>query len=117
MGTSYTFKCVICSYSVKTSGEVSYGMHYVVCPHVCMDCEIITDVIIGMFGQSYLKVELEDPKNYHVPDFVIEEKDKFYTCEKCNGSDLIIWDNEKNKCPKCNGTMAIDPSVPSVNWD
>ena len=62
MGTSYTVKCVICSYSVETSGEVSYGMHYVVCPHVCMDCKIITDAIIGMFGQSYLKVELEDPK-------------------------------------------------------
>ena len=39
-----------------------------------MDCEIITDVIIGMFGQSYLKVELEDPKIMYVPDFVIEGK-------------------------------------------
>ena len=66
MGTSYTVKCDICSYSVETSGKVSYGMHYVVCPHVCMDCKIITETIIGMFGQSYPKEELEDPKNYHV---------------------------------------------------
>ena len=55
-----------------------------------MDCKIITYAIIGIFCQSFLKEDLEDPKNYHVPDFVIEEKDKFYISEKCKGSYLTI---------------------------
>jgi len=117
MGTSHTYKCDNCAYSVETSGEVSYGMHYVFSPFKCNDCKIITDVIVGLFGEIYFEEQFKDPVANMIPDFVLEEKDKFYCCEKCNGKNIASWDSALRNCPKCNGRLNIDPSMPSVNWD
>ena len=117
MGTSYTFKCDKCSYSVESSGETSSGMHYVVSPHICNDCKIITDVAIGMFGRPYLRASFDNPKKYELPDFIMKRRNEFYKCEKCEGDNIIEWDAETGECPKCEGKMEIDVSIPSVNWD
>lgn len=117
MGTSHTYKCDSCAYSVETSGEVSYGMHYVFIPYKCNDCKIITDAIVGVFGEVYFEEQFKDPVANMIPDFVLEEKDKFHCCEKCNGKNIARWDSALRNCPKCNGRLNIDPSMPSVNWD
>ncbi len=117
MGTSHTYKCDSCAYSVETSGEVSYGMYYVFCPYKCNDCSIITDAIVGVFGEVYSEEQFKNPELGYIPDFVIKEKDKFFCCDKCNGENITNWDSKKRECPKCNGKLNIDPFMPSVNWD
>ena len=47
---SYTFKCNKCDYNVESTGEVSVGMQAVLSPYICNDCNIITDVMVGMSG-------------------------------------------------------------------
>ena len=92
-------------------------MHYVVSPHICNDCRIITDVAVGMFGQSYLRASFDNPKENKLPDFIIESKNEFYRCEDCNGDNIIDWDSKLGECPKCDGKMILDKSIPALNWD
>ena len=117
MGTRYTYKCDECSYSVDTSGETSIGMYYVVSPYKCNDCNIVTDVIVGMFGQIYFEEQFEDSKIHELPEFIRAEKNKYYNCEECNGKNITDWDSVKSSCPKCNGVLNVDPTKPIVNWD
>ena len=117
MGTRYTFECNKCNYNVESSGETSSGMHYVVSPYICNDCKIITDVAVGMFGICYLKQAFDNPKENELPDFIIESKNEFYKCEKCEGDNISDWDSESGECPKCSGKMEIDEDSPTVLWD
>ena len=117
MGTSYTFKCNKCNYSVESSGKLDYGMQFVVSPYVCNDCNIVTDVIVGMQGLYFPKEWFDNPKKHDIPEYMVEMRDQFYTCEKCNGENLIGWDSDSGKCPKCDGKMSKDDEAGTMLWD
>ena len=117
MGTSYTFKCNKCNYSVGSSGKMDYGMEFVVSPHICNDCDIVTDVIVGMQGLCFPKEWLDNPKKHDIPEYMVEMRYQFYNCEKCEGENLSDWDSDTGECPKCDGKLKIDKNKPSVNWD
>ena len=117
MGTQYTFKCNKCNYCVESSGKLDYGMQYVVSPYICNDCNIITDVIVGMQGQSYPKESFDNPKKYGLPEFIVKMKNQFYTFEKCDGEHLTDWDSNLGACPKCDGKMLKDNKAAPLLWD
>ena len=117
MGMSYTFKCNKCDYNVESTGEVSVGMQAVLSPYICNDCNIITDVMVGMSGDVYLKEWFENPKESPLSDFEVDMKDEFFTCGECDGDNLTDWNPRWRKCPKCNGRMVKDKNEPSLLWD
>ncbi len=117
MGTRYTFKCNKCGYDVESTGDLDYGFHAVLRPYICNDCNIVTDAIVGIQGMEYPKEWIENPRGDEVPEFVLEEKDDFYTCEECNGKNLTIWNPKWRKCPKCSGRMKLNKSGMVICWD
>jgi len=108
MGSFYTFKCNKCDYDVESTGNLDYGMIAVLRPYICNDCNIVTDVLVGGEGREYPKELIENPEGNYIPEFVLLEKDEYYTCRKCNGENLTIWNPKWRKCPKCGGRMLID---------
>ena len=117
MGSIYTFKCKKCSYNVESSGDFDFGMHAVVRPYICNDCNIVTDALVGKYGREYPKEWIDNPKGKDVPDVVSVMKDSFYTCEECNGKNLTLWNPKWRKCPKCSGRMKLDKDGMTVYWD
>ena len=117
MGTSYTFKCNKCDYDVLSTGDLDYGFFAVLRPYICNDCNIVTDALVGREGREYPKELIENPEGNDIPGLVLLEKDEYYTCEKCNGDNLTIWNPEWRKCPKCNGRMLLDKTEYPMLWD
>ena len=117
MGTRYTFECNKCNYKLESSGKPSSAMLYVVSPYLCIDCKIITDVAVGIYGDSYSKEFIDNLKRHLLPSFIKDHKDDFYKCEECNGENLESWDSEKGDCPKCDGNLSIDKDAPIMCWD
>ena len=58
---------------------------------------------MGVFGEVYFEEQFKDPVANMIPDFVLEEKDKFYCCEKCNGKNIENWDSKKRECQNVMG--------------
>ncbi len=120
MGAIYTFKCNNCSYDVESCGNLDYGLFGVWRPFICNDCNIITDTLVGQHGVEYQKEWIENPKSDDVPQFMYinineEEKDDYYTCEKCNGKNLTVWNPKWRKCPKCGHRMIKGSEI--ALWD
>ena len=116
MGTLYTFKCNKCGYDVESSGDFDFGMHAVVRPYICNDCNIVTDVLVGQQGVEYPKEQIENPKGDEASKFLLfEDKDEYYTCEKCNGKNLTVWNPKWRKCPKCGHRMIKGSEI--ALWD
>ena len=47
----------------------------------------------------------DNPKKHDIPEYMVEMRDQFYNCEKCEGENLIGWDSDSGTCPKCDGKM------------
>jgi len=97
---------------VVSTGDFDYGMVAVVRPYICNDCNIVTDAIVGRYGVLYPYNLISgmplSPKGDRVPGFVLDMKNRFYTCEECNGKNLTVWNPKWRKCPKCGGRMKLD---------
>ena len=117
MGTSYTFHCSDCGYRFESTGKTSSGMQYVVRPYICKDCNILTDVCVGMYGESFLKEEFNKSNKKLFSTYMKENMDTFFKCEECNGENLVDWDSKDGDCPKCNGSLSIDKDAPVMCWD
>ena len=102
MGMRYTFQCNKCDYNVESAGDESM---------------VITDAMVGMYGDTYLKEWFENPKNSPLSEFALSRKDEFFTCEECEGDNLTDWNPKWRKCPKCTGRMLIDKDKPAMLWD
>lgn len=105
MGQTFIYKCSNCGYEVETSGKKDFGMRSVVKPYICNDCKVITDVLIGEFGEEFSK----DKK----PDGYSD----FYKCTECGGENISVWNTTKKPCPKCGSKMKTDPDSPIMLWD
>ncbi len=57
-------------------------------PHICKDCNELTDVFVGKFGEKFEK------NNYPKDEF------EYYKCEHCGSEQIILWDKKKKPCPK-----------------
>tara|TARA_B100000579_G_scaffold223643_1_gene182991 strand:- start:713 stop:1066 length:354 start_codon:yes stop_codon:yes gene_type:complete len=117
MGMRYRFQCNKCDYNVESAGDESMGMQAVVSPYICNDCNIVTDAMVGMYGDTYLKDWFENPKGSPLSDIALSRKDEFFTCEECEGDNLTDWNPKWRKCPKCSGRMLIDKDKPAMLWD
>lgn len=117
MGTKYVFKCSKCEYKLESSGKKSRGMFYVVSPYLCIDCKIISDVTVGILGESYLQEWFDTPNDNLLPNYILENKNEFYRCEECEGRNLKVWDSSIGDCPKCDGNLSIDKDSPITLWD
>jgi DNA-directed RNA polymerase subunit RPC12/RpoP len=115
VGAIYTFKCKKCSYDVESSGDFDFGMHAVVRPYICNDCNIVTDALVGQQGVEYPKEQIENPEGNDIPELVLLDKDEYYTCEKCNGKNLTVWNPKWRKCPKCGHRMIKGSEI--ALWD
>ena len=113
MGTSYTFNCNKCNYSVQTSGKHDVGMHAVTDTYVCNSCKEIVDVLVGLHGETFLKEKIHLLK---LQDDFLDESE-FYSCPECGLVDIIEWDKKKKPCPKCGGKMKIDKNGEIILWD
>ena len=102
-----------CDYDVMSSGGLDWGMRAVVRPYICNDCNIVTDVLVGLHGKEYPRELLEHPDSNEIPGFARledEEKQEFYTCTECKGKNIILWNPRWRRCPKCGGRMLRDES-------
>ena len=121
MGMRCTFKCNKCGYDVESTGDLSYGMEAVLRPYICNDCNIVTDAIVGRYGVLYPYNLISgmplSTKGDRVPGFVLDMKNRFYTCEECNGKNLTVWNPKWRKCPKCGGRMKLDKGGMVIMWD
>ena len=117
MSVLVRLQCNKCSYYVSTTGKSGLGMEYSSHPYKCNDCNIVTDVTVGIMGQTYNKEDFIKSKIHELPEFVIAEKDKFFCCHKCDGGNLSLWDTDLSPCPKCDGRMSIDSNFPIANVD
>ena len=113
MGTSYTFRCNKCNYSVQTSGKHDVGMLAVTDTFICNSCREIVDVLVGLRGETFLKEEIKDKIK---PDTDIKDFE-FYSCPECNSKDIVKWDSKRKPCAKCNGTMKKDNKGSIILWD
>lgn len=93
MGSSYTFTCTNCGYQEESSGKLDSGMMSVVEPHICNDCNEITDVLVEEYGHKIDKSDLANKK-----------KD-YYLCSTCSSENIILWDTKLKPCPKCETKM------------
>ena len=65
MGTSYTFHYNDCAYRKESTGKTSSGMQYVVRLCIFKDCNILTDVCVGLYGEPFLERDFNKKiKNY-----------------------------------------------------
>ena len=126
MGSSHIFKCNKCGYEKESSGALDWGFRAVVEPHICNDCNELTDVIVGdsnygpdtvdMFDlpqKEYIKKKKLDKDN--LPD-ELENKEDFYKCWECGSKNLTVWDTRKKPCPKCGGRMKNTHTIVTM-WD
>ena len=84
MGTSYTFTCNKCGYQVESSGKLDYGMLAVVEPHICRDCNELSDVVVGTYGHK------TDKKG-----IIADAELNYYKCCNCKSDNITVWDARK----------------------
>ena len=104
VGETFTYKCSGSDYHVQTSGKIDYDFHADVRPYTCNDCKILTDVLVGERGRVFRKEK-----------FSADQTD-FYKCPKCEGDNIIVWDNKKKPCSIV-GKMIKDSKQPIMMWD
>ena len=97
METSREYKTYTCScgYKADVFGQKQKDFNGTFETHVCLNCRILIDC-----GTEDVKVKdifLED--FYYYP---VEPK-----CLCCDKSDLILWDVDLCKCPKCESKMSM----------
>ena len=68
--------CNKCDYSYLTTGVSGLGMEYSSYPYICNDCNIVTDVTVGVFGRAFNKEDFSKSRIHELPNFVIAEKEK-----------------------------------------
>ena len=107
----YKYVCESCEYDVQSSSDIDFGMMAVVEPHTCLDCKIVTSVLIGSYGIMY------NPHNDNLSLFSEEEIASFFKCEKCDGENIKPWSKYNRRCPKCNERMKEDKNGITVCWD
>ena len=112
MGTSYTFRCNKCNYSVQTSGKLDYGLLAVTNPYVCNSCKQIVNVLVGLRGEIFLEERIKK-KEYPEENYDF----KFYLCPVCGADTITEWDTRRKPCPKCDGRMRIDKNDGMIMWD
>ena len=73
--------------------------------------------LVESYGAIYFEEQFKDHKSHMIPDFVIDEKDKFFCCKKCYGKNNNSWDSHLRRCPKLIGWLSIDSSISSIHWN
>lgn len=102
MGRISSYKCFDCGYKVTSSAGPDRGMIAATDTFVCLDCEIVQDILI---------------KKYRNLDGSPVKEDPSIACGKCGGDKLVKWDSEKKPCPKCGSKMERDKSGVTIFWD
>jgi DNA-directed RNA polymerase subunit RPC12/RpoP len=102
MGIKSSYKCPDCGYKVTTSAGPDRGMIAATDTFVCQDCEIVQDILI---------------KKYRNFDDSSVDENIIISCNKCGGSNLIKWDNEKKPCPRFAAKLKQDKSGLTFYWD
>ena len=112
MGTLYPFRCNKCGYQVTTSGGHDYGMMAVTDTYICKSCKAIVDVLVGKYGETFSKEDIQLKENNSESDL------HYYVCPICHSDkQLEKWSKEERRCPRCEGKMGIISRVNFISWD
>ncbi len=107
MGRSNTYKCPCCNYKVITSAGPDAGFMAATNTFVCLDCKIVTDIVIKKFNRLI-----------NQSDQAFENADITpIKCSTCEGINLKEWDIKKKPCLKCETSMKISSSGLIISWD
>jgi len=98
MGTLYVFACSGCGYSSEVSGGADGGFMAQTETMVCSTCRGVGDVIVGTRSPELISA------------------DELNKCPECEGRDLTPWAKSR-PCPRCKGTMEVNPAGPTTLWD
>ena len=98
MGTLYVFACSGCDYTAEVSGGADGGFMAKTETMVCRTCREVVDVMVGT----------------NTPELI--SADELNRCPECEGKDLTPW-AESRPCPRCKGTMEVNPAGPTTLWD
>jgi hypothetical protein len=112
MGTKTSFKCNQCGYTTIISGGHDCGMLAVTDTYMCKTCKNIVDVCVGEYGKRFLKDEIKT-MNADLDSYL-----QFYKCPVCESEEeLVLWNNKKRPCPRCDGKLEDDATGMIINWD
>jgi hypothetical protein len=92
-----TYTCFSCNYKADVPGEIHKNYHGTYQTHVCLNCRILVDCCIeNASHETTIENELEFTFTPCEPH-----------CLNCDDSNLIEWNVEMCKCPKCENKMTI----------
>ena len=111
MGILYKYICNNCEYNVHSSSDIDYGMFAVIEPHICLDCQQVTSVLIGANGDIYNRYADNSGR------FTKAEIDSFDKCGDCDSNNIKPWSKYNRRCPKCNNRMKQDKNSEVMLWD
>jgi hypothetical protein len=89
-----TFACPICSYKADVFGGEQVEYYGKLNTFTCLDCKILIES-----GTADGKLDKKTLQEYFVETEPI--------CMMCGNSNLILWDSETCKCPKCENRMEM----------
>jgi hypothetical protein len=97
METSREYKTYTCScgYKADVFGDKQKDFNGTFETHVCLNCRTLIDC-----GTEELEIKGLSLKIYKYSPVVPK-------CLSCDKSDLILWDSESCKCPKCECKMSL----------
>jgi len=89
-----TFQCTQCGYKADVFGALQRSCTGAYNTHVCLNCRIL------------IECEIEDA-NIDCGNNTIEFTPVNPICFVCEKDDVIPWDSELCKCPKCESKMEM----------
>lgn len=89
-----TYTCTSCQYCADVKGEEESDYFGICNTHVCLDCRILIECMIAdsKFDKKTVRINI-----LHVDP----------VCMMCGKSNVILWDSEISKCPKCENKMEL----------
>lgn len=95
-----------------TSAGHAYGMIAVTDTYICKSCREIVDVLVGEYGETFTKEDIQEKVNKGESDL------HYYVCPICHSDkQLEKWSKEGKPCPRCDGKMGITSRVNFISWD
>lgn len=92
-----TYTCSTCKYKADVSGEIQKNYNGTYKTHVCLNCRILVDCLVE-------NAEIEEDENNYIEIKFTPNKPH---CLVCDDSNLIEWDSDLCKCPKCEKKMTL----------
>lgn len=92
-----SFTCQSCGYKADVFGEIQKDYNGTFETHVCLNCKTLMDCCtedVKFIDKDGIDIEIE-----FIP---VEPR-----CLSCDKNDLILWDSDMCKCPKCEEKMKL----------